>query len=222
MPLGTLRPPPTFFVADADHDGRVTGADALAWLEQAFFLPGDWALWSIARYAPSLASAFGIKTPEYGGFLAGTISTVVWLLAIILIGTLYSYVVAFNRRATRGMHRLQADALRLLRAAGVWLRARLGFGKKDVRKVAEPAAEIPALEVRVLCELAALEAGYVASPLEVARALSLPAEETRDVLDAMQRGGLVVRTLGGSDGESGYVLSKRGRGVLLQRIAAPS
>jgi hypothetical protein len=90
MPSATLRPPSTFFVADPDGDGALTIADAVVWLEQAFFLPGDWTLWAVARYLPSLAASLGIKVPQYGGLWAGTISAVLWLLAFVMIGVAYS------------------------------------------------------------------------------------------------------------------------------------
>jgi hypothetical protein len=218
MPLGTLRPPPTFFVADPDGDGRLTTADAVMWLEQAFFLPGDWTLWAIARYAPSLAAALGIKVPQYGGLWAGTISAVLWLLALVTIGVAYGYVVAFDRRATRGMRLLNAHALRGLRVAAIRLRARFGGGKtKGGRGGAGD--KLTALDTKILCELAVLEPGYASSAIDVARALSLQAGQARDLLDALQRRGLVVRTLGGGEGESGYTLSQRGRGELVQELA---
>jgi hypothetical protein len=216
----TLPPPQTFLVADANGDGHVTLADARLWIEHLFFLPGDWAVWALIRYARPLAAEFGIGAPVYGGLLAGTISAAFWFLAGIMVGVAYDYVVSFDNRATRGMHRLRAHTLRALRVAVVWLRAQF--------KPAEPARDEPvnveldvdlsAIAFRVLSELAVLKPGYASSAVDVARELSLRAEDVRDLLDTLQRGGLVVRTLGGGEGESGYTLSRRGRERLAQRL----
>ena len=226
MPLGTetVRSPPTFFIADPNGDGQLTLADAGVWLERAFFLPGDWTLWAIARYAPSFAGALGINVPPYGGLWAGAISAVLWLLTIILLGVAYSYAVELDRRATRVMGRLWAEAARRLRVALVRLRVRFGRGgKKSVAPAdVDTGVELSRLDARILSELALLEPGYVSSAIEVARTLTLPAEQIRDQLDALQRRGLVTRTLGGGDGESGYRLSRPGHGVLMRRLARPS
>jgi len=223
MPFGTetVRPPPTLFSADPNGDGRLTLADAGVWLEQAFFLPGDWTLWAIAQYAPALATAFGMKAPLYGGLWAGTISAAAWLLAVVVLGAAYSYGVELDRRATRWMERLWAGVLRRLRVAALRFRVRRG-GRDASRSVAGDEPELATRDARILCELGVLEPGYVSSAVEIARALSLPAEEARDLLDALQRRGLVTRTLGGGDGESGYTLSRRGHRVLVRRLAPPS
>ena len=225
MPLGTetVRPPPTFFIADANGDGQLTLAHAGVWLERAFFLPGDWTLWAIAQYAPSFAGALGIKVPPYGGVWAATISAALWLLALILLGVAYSYAVELDRRATRVLGRLWAEAGRRIRVALVRLRVRFGVGRKSVAPGhVDAGVELARLDARILSELALLEPGYVSSAVEVARALGLPADEARDLLDALQRRGLVTRTLGGGDGESGYRLSRRGHGMLMHRLARPS
>ena len=224
MPLGTetVRPPPPF-IADANGDGRLTLADTGVWLEQAFFLPGDWTLWAIAQYTPSLAAALGMRVPAYGGLWAGTTSTVLWLLALVLLGALYSYIVEFDRRATRRLGRQWAEVARRLRVVGLRLRARLGGGKAGVAQPdVEPGVELATIDARILGELAMLQPGYVSSAIEIARTLTLPAERVRDLLDALQRRGLVTRTLGGGDGESGYTLSRRGHGILMRRLARPS
>src|SRR4029077_12231745 len=113
------------------------------WLEQAFFLPGDWTLWAVAQYAPSLVATLGMKVPPYGGLWAGTISTVLWLLALVLLGALYSYIVEFDRRATRRLGRLWAEGARRLRVVVVRLRVRLGAGKAGVAQPdVEPGVEL--------------------------------------------------------------------------------
>jgi predicted ArsR family transcriptional regulator len=99
------------------------------------------------------------------------------------------------------------------------LRARFGGGQVQDARGSGPGNELAALDTKILCELAVLEPGYASSAIDVARALSVRAEEMRDLLDALQRRGLVVRTLGGGEGESGYTLSQRGRAALLQQLA---
>ena len=218
--IKTLPPPPRFLVADANGDGHVTLADARLWIEHLFFLPGDWAVWAFVRYARPLAVELGIGTPVYGGLLAGTISVVSWFFAGVLVGVAYDYVVTFDNRATRGMQRLWAHTLRALRVAVVWSRAQFKAAEaaRDEPVNVELDVALSALDLRVLSELAVLKPGYASSAVDVARALSLRAEHTRDRLDSLQRSGLVVRTLGGGEGESGYTWSRRGREALAQRL----
>jgi hypothetical protein len=125
MPDGVdLVSPSSRLAADANGDGSVTIGDLPGWLAQLFFLPGDWALWAIASYAPPLAGLLG-DPPRYGGFVSGFVATVFWLLVLIALGTGYAYAVDFDRRATRAASGFYGEVRRVLCVAARRLRARL-------------------------------------------------------------------------------------------------
>ncbi len=124
-PTGPVLSPPSAFVADANGDGGVTLGDLPGWLGQLFFLPGDWSLWVIVRYAPPVASLFGGDAPSYGGFVSGFIAVVFWCLVLVVLGTGYAYLVEFDRRATRASSRLFSEIRRTFRVASRLVRARL-------------------------------------------------------------------------------------------------
>ena len=211
------------FRADANGDGRIAFDDLPAWLAQLFFLPGDWAVWAIVKYAPPLASVLGIGSDSYGGFVSGFLAALSWLIVLVLLGAVYSYVVDFDRRATRASRQAYGSLLRIWRAATRSLRARLAARRRRAEDRAAGVTgdvRLDAVELRVLRELAELGPGYVSAARELARALRLRVDEVQTPLDGLARRRLVVRTLGGGDGDSGYALSAAGRSALLVRQLA--
>ena len=220
----TPLPPSAALRADANGDGDVTIADAGSWLAQLLCAPGDWLLWALAEYARPVAAFLGLADPTYGGLLSATISAAVWLLAFIAIVAVYGAIVEWDRRATSGFARLFADLRRRLRIAAVLLRARRSRAPpRDTRDTIEPKLDLKLapLEVAILRELAELAPGYTASVLDVARALRLRADQVREPLDGLQKKTLVVRTIGGGEGDSAYRLSAGGRAALVLRQLAP-
>jgi hypothetical protein len=124
-PIQPVLTRPSAFAADANGDGGVTLGDLPGWLAQLFFLPGDWSVWVIAKYAPLVASLVGSDTLNYGGFVSGFIAVAFWSLVLIVLGTGYAYVVELDRRATRASSRIYGEMRRVFRVASHLLRARL-------------------------------------------------------------------------------------------------
>jgi hypothetical protein len=214
--------PPAALAFDANGDGRLTLGDVPSWLAHFFFLPGDWTLWALAKYAPPLASLLTDGAPAYGQLVSGFIAAVFWSI-VLVAGTGYSYVVEMDRRATNAFGRLFAHVRRVVRVAARLLRTSLRRDPRDASSALDftTQVELTALEVRVLRQLAELAPGYTAPPHEVAQALRLRVDEVRAPLDALVRQRLAIRTLGGAEGESGYALSSPGRAALLLKQLAP-
>jgi len=222
-PVDEVLPPPSTLAGDANGDGRLTFGDVPHWLTHLFFLPGDWAVWAIARYTPFAAFAGG-DSPSYGGFASGFIALVFWFLVLALLGAGYSYVVDFDRRATRVSARVYDEMRRLLRVASRLLRA--GWHRRAARVESSSLEfatdiELGALETQVLRELVELAPGYAAAAGELARALRLRTDEVRVPLEVLVERRLAIRTLGGAEGESGYAVSVAGRAALVMRQLAP-
>ncbi len=210
---------------DANGDGRISIADAMGVLEQLFFLPGDWSIWALAKFAPPVARFFDLDSNDYRGLVSGCIATAVWVLATIVANIAYAAVVEADRRATRRLaggyaetRRRVGIAARLFYARG-WRRAKSEPERRDFEFSAD--AGLDAHEVRLLDALAELGPGYAAPVSELAAKQAERRRDTEDRLDALARRKLVIRTVGGADGGNAYALSAAGRAALLQHRLRP-
>jgi len=66
-------------VWDVNNDGVFTVTDIGLWLENAFFLPGDWAIWLTATYAPDIGRFFEVGVSDYGSTFSALVSVFIWL-----------------------------------------------------------------------------------------------------------------------------------------------
>jgi hypothetical protein len=192
-----------------------------AWLDQLFFLPADWALSVIATYSPPLADLLGIGEPPYRGVFAGGVAATAWLLLGLAIAVAYQYALVFDRFVTRRIAQLLEGAARTLRVARRSVQTRLRRSKpRDHGIVVESEApvELATIEVAILKQLVKLSPGYVATMIDVARALRLREDQVRKPLDALHKKRLVVRTI--ADGGRAYALSPDGRATLMMRQSA--
>lgn len=223
MPIDTPIPP-SLPALDANGDGMTTLADAGAWLAQAYFLPGDGALWLVAAYLPSFAHFFGWgASPNYGGLGSGLISGFVWLALFVVGLIVYSAVRDFDRRLTRGLSTGCKAAARRVRIALIVLRSK-PWRRQRARPSAVEIAEDLALTDQELTLLRAhldLGPGYALHVTDGAQRLKVRASQARALLEKLTSLGLLSRTLGG-DGEEAYTLSAAGRGyVVFHELAKP-
>jgi hypothetical protein len=217
--------PPSLPALDANGDGATTFADAGAWLAQAYFLPGDGALWLVAAYLPPLAHFFGWgASPDYGGLWSGLISGFVWLALFVLGLIAYSAVRDFDRRLTRSLSTGCKAVARRIRIALIVLRSRpwrRARGRASAVEIAED-LELTDQELTLLRAHFDLAPGYALHVADGARQLKLRASQARALLEKLASLGLLSRTLGG-DGEEAYTLSAAGRGyVVFHELAKPS
>jgi hypothetical protein len=121
--MDELPTPPNPFLAD-----EAGTALALPSVLELFFLPGDWSIYLVARYAPTIAEWLGLGTDDYGTSLAGFIALAIWLLTLVGVIVVWTGIRDFDRAVTRGIAASYAGVVRRLRMfialAGYRLRRR--------------------------------------------------------------------------------------------------
>jgi hypothetical protein len=219
--MAELPTPSRALRADFNGDGQYTVADLVPWLEQAFFLPGDWLIWMLAAYSPPVAEFLELGVADYGGVLSGFLSALAWLGLIVVVAMSYAAVRDIDRALTQGAGRIYAEARRRGRVAAILLALRLRRERQEpatedaVELVEE--TELSPTELRVLRLHAELRPGYALAVGEVAAALGVRRDQAQQVLQALERLTLLHGTLGGLDGENAYTLTSAGRAFLVLR-----
>ena len=208
--------PPNPFVAE-------TGSIVFPSFEEWFFLPGDWAIYLLSRWAPPVVEVLGVGPADYGGSLAGFLAWTCWIvLAIAAIATT-SAVRRFDRALTAGVVDAVIGLRRHLRMALVFAEYRRKVRAQRKEPTIEVAEE-PGLsrdELRVLELHAKLSPGFALSTRDVAEELGKRGHEIRAALERLRKLNLLQATVGGYDGETAYTLSAAGRTLLQIRHARP-
>lgn len=103
-------PPPNPFLAD-----EASTALAIPSLFDLFFLPGDWAIYWVARYLPAVAEWLGLGPEAYGTSVSAVASSVTWLVTFIGLIILWASIRNLDRAVTRGIAAGYADVRRRIR-----------------------------------------------------------------------------------------------------------
>lgn len=211
--------PANVFHVDVNGDGAFTVNDAFLFLGNAFFLPGDWLVWTIATYTPSLAGFFELGAGSYGGVFSGFVSACAWLAASLLVVIVYGSIRDFDHALTSWIVRGYTEVRRKIR-----IRVNLlGYRLRGLRtRSPQPAqvelaqeVDLSAGEAAVLLLYAKLQSGYALSVSEIADQLELRKNRAEEALGRLRKLGMIEATLGGSEGESAYRLTGAGRGLLV-------
>jgi hypothetical protein len=219
--MAEITKPPSVLDVELNGDGQFTLSDAGLWIGEAFFLPGDWLIWAVATYAPPVAEFFEISAGDYGGVLSGFVSALAWAGLVLGVGVLFGAVRDFDRALTSRIGRFVAETRRRLRVGWALLTYRLRRGRREPSKrdgvELSEEIELSSLELRVLRLHAELRAGYALAVSEVATALGLRRNQALDTLSRLKQLNFLETTLGGSEGESAFRLTRAGRGFLVFR-----
>ncbi len=62
------------FVGDMNNSGSITISDSVLWFKWLFFYVGDFVMYIVMQYFPSIAKFLEINPDNYGGLLSGIIS----------------------------------------------------------------------------------------------------------------------------------------------------
>jgi hypothetical protein len=196
----------------------LTAAHAFDSARQIFFVPGDWAIYTVARYLEPIADAFGIGPADYGSAYSACLSLVGWsLIAIALIASAGAVRDA-DRLITSKIGAVYREAVRRLRLLAALARYRHKRRRPQpavVELVEEP--DLGRNELRVLEAHANVGAPYALAKSEVALLLKARVHEIEGALERLQRLALLDSTIGGLDGETAYTLTPTGRAVLRVR-----
>jgi hypothetical protein len=204
-------------------DGQTTLGDLGAFLHDAYFLPGDWLIWVVASYLPSLATTLDIGAHDYRGLFSAFVSTLAWLTLLVVAGATYQGIRDADCALTRALVNAYAATLRRIRMESRLLVARLRARPKQAPSEVEfsEELELTSEELRALQLHAELGPGYAMPVSEVASALDARIHKAEVLLARLKKLQLLDTTAGGCDGEDTYVLTRTGRGFLLfKQLAA--
>jgi hypothetical protein len=211
--MDVLAQPPNPFSDDA-------GALVFPSLSQLFCLPGDWAIYAVARYVPAVAEWLGVGAADYGSAYSAAVSLVAWSFLTILLIVAWAAVRDFDRAVTRRVIWLYTEALRHIRMGIARVKHRAGL-KRRTEPVIE-VTEMPGLgpdEIRVLRVHASVGPGYALAVSDVAERLEARGYQIRGVLERLQTLKLLQATVGGLDGETAYTMTPLGRALLNKTLA---
>jgi len=79
-----------FFFKDMNYDGAVTISDIWLWVKWAYFYLGDLFLYGVNQVLPEVARFFELSCDNYGGWISGVISPLLFLfitIILMLLGT---------------------------------------------------------------------------------------------------------------------------------------
>ena len=218
------------FSTDMNADGSFTFTDVRLWIVQAFFIPGDVAIWVMLTYAPWLGRFLELGSSSYGGLFSAIVSVASWLFGFVMIGALSSLIADLDRKLTGRVLRYGREWLRRIRVARIWLFCqgrRIRHALSPNPREPDPAIDLDALDLDALdldeLEIEALRAhaflapGYVLSVSDLATSLEVRRGQAQQLLEKLEKLGLLQRGFGSSDGETGYRLSPPGEFVLMAR-----
>jgi hypothetical protein len=192
---------------------------ALQSLQQAFFLPGDWAIYVVARHVPAAAEALGLSPALYGSAVSASLSLVGWSSIVIALLVALGAVRDFDRFVTGKIGALYSEACRRVRMALVLARYRRARQRPQPEPVVTVTEDLDLSrdELRVLQLHATVAPGYALAVSEVATQLRARGFQLHAPLERLTRLALLETTLGGLDDETAYTLTPAGRALLRTR-----
>lgn len=204
------------FVWDVNNDGSFTVTDLGLWLQNVFFLPGDWLIWMMLRYAPEVGRFLEVDAGAYGSTVAALLSVFSWLGIIVVIMTTSHYLAAIDRAFTGLLRGLMTRAVTTLhivrRALGELMRRR-----RQLPPFARRHADLPELnteELRVLKAHAYVDPTSSLALSDLVRATGVPRTQIVQILDRLRDMQLLDRRADGGASEPGYRLTDPGRDLL--------
>ena len=197
-------------VWDVNRDGNFTVTDLGLWLQHTFFLPGDWLIWIMLRYAPGLGRFLEVDAGAYGSTVSALLSVFSWLGVIVLIMTTSHYLAAVDRAVT-GL--LRGVVTRFMTRVHILQRVVAALLRRPKRLARRARLELPELnteELRVLKAHAYVEPAASLAVSDLVRATGVPRSQIVEILHRLQD----LQLLDRRSNEAGYSLTGSGRELL--------
>ena len=174
--------------ADINGDGRFTAGDVGSWLLDILLMPGDALLYLLIKHAPAVAGFFELGIEDRGGAFSVWASVLIWLTAIVAVGSLLNAVREVDRRLTSwalGRYHETKRQLRILRRLVIALvNSRFRRERRGDELVVETVT-LANIETSVLRCLSALDDGDVMTLDELATRLRQTRQNLRPVLQRL-------------------------------------
>jgi DNA-binding MarR family transcriptional regulator len=211
-------------VPDLTGDGGVTISDLSRWAVEAFFLPGDWAIWALARYAPAVARFLELDADSYGGVVSGVVSALGWLAVLLVLVVVWESIRRFDDAATQRVRLAYVEGRRRARIAWAGIRFRLRGGRPaDPPPEIELAEslELTAAQLRILRAALDLEPPHALEVDALTGELGLRPREVSRLLEELASLNLLAAGAGRGRGSTAYTITSVGRAYLIFRQLAP-
>jgi hypothetical protein len=173
--------------ADLNGDGKFSIADVVPWLLDILVIPGDALIYLLLTYAPDAAEFFELSSDDYGGAVSLWASVLIWLAALIIVGTILSAIRALDRKLTAWVAERFAELGRRFRVFRrllvTSLRMRSWRKASAVEGLEIGSVELAADETTVLRCLSSIDDGAVLTLDEIAAKLGC---STRAVIPVLR------------------------------------
>ncbi len=204
------------FEWDVNNDGFFTISDVVLWLQQLFFMPGDWVIWLSLQYFPDASRFFELSTRAYGSTFSALISLVAWILIIVCVMMMTHYLAAVDRAFTSFVRRIASAFLIKFRIAkrlaAEWFTRRRA-ARRDRRSIVEDLGLSPE-ELRILSAHAHVSPPDTLALSDLVRATGVPRVQAKEVLARLQELQLLAFADGQQMEEGGYLLTPPGHKVV--------
>lgn len=209
---------------DLNGDGRFTIGDIVLWLEEAFFLPGDWSIWLLSTYLPGTGKFLELDDSDYGGVFSGFVSAFTWLAALLIVLIVLRAIKSFDDAVTRAVRNAHDEGVRRARLAWAAFKYRLRRGKRRAAPAQIEFAEEIELsppQSRVLERLLDVPAPYALSLRDIAEAQNIARSEAAGLVAQLKALNLVSIVDGGAYDDRACAITSAGRAYLVFRQLAP-
>ena len=204
------------FVWDVNRDGVFTVTDIGLWLQNVFFLPGDWLIWAMLRYAPELGRFLEVDARAYGSTVAALLSVFSWLGIIVFIMTTSHYLAAIDRALTGFLRGIVGRTITRIHIVRRLLGGLFRNRRRRLSRLAKQAAwpQLSMEELRVLKAHAYVEPASSLALSDLVRATGVPRSQIVGILDRLRDMQLIDRRGDELTSEPGYCLTDPGRDFL--------
>jgi hypothetical protein len=172
----------------------------------------------LVSYAPPVADFFDLSIDE-PGTITVTVSVVIWLVAIVLTGTLLTKIREVDRSMTAWLTACFDDACRWIRvlkrriSSSLSFRAQKNSSKDDAFVV--DSIQLAKLETSVLRCLSRIDDGAILTTHELATRLMRPERELKKVLRRLVELGLIEQRSDSLTNSDGHCIATAGQMYLL-------
>jgi DNA-binding MarR family transcriptional regulator len=200
---------------DINGDEAFTISDIGPWLIDVLLMPGDGLVSLLVTYTPGIAAFFELDASSRGGVFSIWSSILLWLAALVIIGTAINFVREFDRRATSWIGGRYADGLRWCRVLRRRIVTTLARSRRTANDVMVESISLPKPETVVLRCLAGLEDGAVMTVDDLATRLNCPKRVARTVVARLSELGFIERGTDTLTRSPGHRIATAGQMYLL-------
>ena len=203
---------------DMNGDGRFSVGDLGPMLVHLFFLPGDGLLWLALNHAPAVVAFFNLSESAFGAVQSALLSTLVWLFAILALGTLQSMANRFAWAVRAYVSGACSELLRRTRVGKILMAYRVRRWRQNrvEPEMSDLATEVDlsATELEVLSLHSEMDNETAFGIREIAQSVGISLKQAQGAVDRLKRLQFLANRMGE---KSSYCLTRPGQMFLASR-----